>query len=91
MSKHAQRRARRAKHLEMLRSELSDERAFTKRVIATINNRGLDWAPDGRPIKADFFGAIHAWKQADEPASLACLDLVERAVAQIQVKPVAKR
>ncbi len=91
MSKHAHRRARRAKHLEMLRAELSDERAFTQRVVASLNNRGLDWAPDGRPIKADFFGAIQVWEKSDKPASLACLDLVERAVAQIQVKPVVKR
>jgi len=91
MSKHAQRRARRAKHLEMLRAELSDERAFTQRVVATLNSRGLDWAPDGRPIKADFFGAIKVWEKTDKPASLACLDLVERAIAQIQVKPVVRR
>lgn len=91
MSKHKHRRERRAKYHEMLRAELNDERQFARRVIRTINHGGFDVAPDGRPIKADFFGTIKAWKKTDQHSSNACLSLVEKAVHQIQVKPVINR
>lgn len=91
MSKHKHRRERRAKYNQMLRAELDHERHFTRRVIETINRDGLDVAPDGRPIKADFFGAIQEWEKTDQQSSRACLSLVEKAVHQVQVKPVINR
>lgn len=91
MSKHKQRRERRQKYQEMLRAELNDERQFTRRVIRTINRAGFDVSSDGRPIKADFFGAIQAWEKGDPQSSRACLNLMERAVRQIQVKPVVRK
>lgn len=91
MSKHKQRRERRAKYREMLHAELDDERSFIRRVIRTINRDGFDVAPDGRPIKADFFSAIQEWEKTDQQSSKACLSLVENAVHQIQVKPIINR
>lgn len=91
MSKHKQRRERRAKYREMLRAELDEERGFSRRVIRTLNHGGLDIAPDGQPIKADFFATIRAWEKTDHQSSRACLSLVEKAVHQIQVKPVINR
>jgi hypothetical protein len=91
MSKHKQRRERRSKYRERLRTELADERAIIRRVIRSMNHNGLDVAPDGRPIKADFFGAIREWEKTDQQSSRACLSLVEKAVRQVQVKPVVNR
>ena len=91
MSKHQQRRERRAKYRDRLRTELDDERAIVRRVIRSLNHDGLDIAPDGQPIKADFFGAIREWEKTDRQSSRACLSLVEKAVHQVQVKPVVNR
>lgn len=91
VSKHKQRRERRAKYREMLRHELDEERGFSRRVIRTLNDGGLDVGPDGRPIKADFFGAIQEWEKTDQQSSRACLSLVEKVVRQIQVRPVINR
>jgi hypothetical protein len=91
MSKHEKRRERRAKYRDMLRAELDEERGFSRRVIRTLNHGGLDVGPDGRPIKADFFGAIQEWEKTDQQSSRACLSLVEKVVRQIQVRPVINR
>jgi len=91
MSKHKQRRERRAAYWMALFSELSDEWPIIHRVIRSLNCNGFDIAPDGRPIKADFYAAIKSWEKSDEPSSKACLDLVQRAVRQLQVKPVIYR
>jgi hypothetical protein len=88
MSKHKQRRERRDQYLVRLQSELNDERKIIRRVIRTLNHNGLDIAADGRPIKADFFGVIRHWEKTDKQASRACLYLVERAIHQIQIKPI---
>jgi hypothetical protein len=91
MSKHKQRQERRDKYRERLRTELADERAIIRRVIRSLNHNGLDIAPDGQPIKADFFGTIREWGKTDQQASRACLSLVEKAVSQVQVKPILNR
>jgi hypothetical protein len=80
MSKHKQRRERRAKYREMLRAELDEERGFSRRVIRTLNHGGLDVGADGRPIKADFFGAIQEWEKTDPQSARACLNLIEKVV-----------
>jgi len=90
MSKHKQRRDRRARYNEMLRAELNDEGAFIRRVIRTIDN-GFDFAPDGGHINADFFRVIDDWKKTDEQSSRAGLSLIESAVRQIQIRPVYHR
>jgi hypothetical protein len=103
VSKNKPRRVRRESHYRYLQASLEDEGRFVRRVIATLDHRGLDIAADGRPIKAGFWGLI---KQRQEEAkcsrdeqeqrkltgsSLACLDLVERAVNTITVKGSARK
>ena len=91
MSKHSQRRERRLKYREMLQAGLNDERRFTRRIISTLDHGGFDVAPDGRPIKTDFFRTIQEWDKTDPQSSKACLSLVEKAIRQIQVAPARKR
>lgn len=91
MSKHKARRERRERYFDYLKVELSDPKRFKQRVISTIDQGGMDTAPDGRPIKANFWGFIKAQEKADQPTSLACLDLMEQSVKQISVTPIPRR
>ncbi len=74
----------------MLDQELAQERAFVNRVISTLDHNSLDHAHDGRLIKADFFRYLKDRQMKDRPSSLACLDLVERAMKQVAIKPVRR-
>ena len=81
MSKHKQRWERRAKYREMLRGELADEPAFIRRIRTILFSKdGRDFAPDGRGIKGDLFGAIEEWEQKDPQSARACLNLIETVV-----------
>jgi len=103
MSKNKRRRLRREEYYHLLEASLEDERAFVRRVIATLDHRGLDIAPDGRSIKAGFWDLIRqrqkeAWHSRDEQerrmligSSLACLDLVERAVQALTVNSTHRK
>lgn len=73
MSKHSERRARRAAYHRMLDAELSQERRFVDRAIRTLNDDGVDVAPDGNPMRADFTA---------RPG----LSLVERAINSVRVR-----
>lgn len=98
LSKNKRRHLRREQYYRCLEASLDQERHFVRRVIDTIDHRGLDIAPDGRPIKAGFWGFIQrhqakAERSGDElkrrrfmNSSRACLDLVERAVRAVAVK-----
>ncbi|MDA1275502.1 MAG: hypothetical protein O2960_15895 [Verrucomicrobia bacterium] len=90
MSKHKRRKERQAEYREMLRAAMDDEPGFRRRIFRTLDHGGLDTAPDGRPIKADFFGAIRDWEKKDPHTSRACLSLVEQVVHRLQIKPVIK-
>jgi hypothetical protein len=103
MSKNRRRRLRREEYYRCLEASLAEEGHFVRRVVATIDHRGLDIAPDGRPIKAGFWGLIsqrqaEAGRARSEPeqrkligSSLACLDLVERAVRTVAVTVPRRR
>ncbi len=85
MAKHRQRRERRhgrwIKWCEMVRRELSDEAAFVERFQAVLFSRNaLDFGPDGKPIKADFFAAIKEWEKTDPQSARACLNLIEKVI-----------
>ncbi len=98
LSKNKRRRLRRENYYCSLDASLEDEGRFVRRVIATLDHQGLDIAPDGRPIKANFWGFIRQRMEASERSrneqtqrdlansSLACLDLVERAVNTLTVQ-----
>lgn len=90
MCKHQKRRVRREQYYRMLDQQLAEERAFVKRVVYTMDHNGYDRAHDGRPIKANFFRYLQDRQRKDRPASLACLDLLERAVKQVAIKPVRR-
>ncbi|MFA7158758.1 MAG: hypothetical protein WC299_05595 [Kiritimatiellia bacterium] len=90
MSKHKRRRERRQKYYQMLAAELAmdkGDKMFINRVISTLNHRGLDYAPDGHPIKSDFWGFVESRRQSDIQTARAGSFLVEKAIGQIQVKP----
>ena len=95
LSKNKRRRLRREQYYHCLQASLDEEGRFVRRVIDTMDHRGLDIAPDGRPIKAGFWGLIQQ-RQAEADlapdeqkrrrlmgSSRACLDLVERAVRTV--------
>ena len=98
LSKNKRRRLRREQYYRCLEASLDQERHFVRRVIDTIDHRGLDIAPDGRPIKAGFWDFIKLRQaEAEQPgdeqhrrklmnSSRACLDLVERAVQAVSMK-----
>ena len=90
MSKHQKRRERRQKYFAMLDAELPNELAFVERVINTLDDQGLDCGSDGETIKADFHRYIKQRKKTDPTASLACLDLLERAKRKISIKPIRR-
>ena len=85
MSKHKQRRERRAEYHRMLDAELDQEKPFVNRVLNTMNRDGLDTAPDGRPIKADFWRYIRSRMQSAIHTARAGLCLMERAINSIRV------
>ncbi|HEV2842603.1 MAG TPA: hypothetical protein VGW39_14870 [Chthoniobacterales bacterium] len=87
MTKHKQRRERRAKYFAMLDGMLANEPAFVQRVIDTLDYQGLDYAPDGKPIRADFYRYMKDRAKTDGTATLAVLDFLERAKRRIAVKP----
>ena len=65
----------------MIRRELSDEAAFVKRFKTVLfSKNALDFGPDGRPIKADFFAAVKEWEKTDPQSARACLNLIEKVV-----------
>ena len=94
---------RRESYYRYLEASLDQEGPFVRRVIAAMDHRGLDIAPDGRPIKAGFWDLIrqrqeqarcsrHEQEQRKLTASsLACLDLVERAVQALTVNGTHKK
>jgi hypothetical protein len=102
ISKNKRRRLRREAYYRCLEGSLDEEGRFVRRVIGAMDHRGLDIAPDGRPIKAGFWAFIQ--RRANEAlrtrkeqerrkltgSSLACLDLVQRAVHAVSVKGVPK-
>jgi hypothetical protein len=102
LSKNKRRRLRREEYFHSLEGSLEEEGRFVGRVIAAMDHRGLDIAPDGRPIKAGFWAFIErreeeAKRARKEPerrklaaSSLACLDLVQRAVQAVTVRGVPK-
>jgi hypothetical protein len=77
-SKHARRRERRELYYEMIDSELPLERAFSGRVIDTINHSGLDIAPDGRPIKSNWWHYMQTRDGRRSANAHACLYLLEK-------------
>jgi hypothetical protein len=103
MTKNKRRRLRREEYYGLLEGSLADERGFVRRVIAALDHHGLDIAPDGRPIKAGFWGFIKQRQQEAERnrseeerrrvvgSSLACLDLMERALQAVAVKGIPKK
>jgi hypothetical protein len=86
MSKHSQRRARRAEYHSMLDVELDQERPFVRRVLRTLDSSGEDIAPDGRPIRADFWRYIESRRKAEIHTARAGLCLVEKAISLIRVR-----
>ncbi len=102
ISKNKRRRLRREAYYKCLEGSLDEEDRFVSRVIAAMDHRGLDIAPDGRPIRAGFWAFIQrraseaerARKQQERRkltgSSLACLDLVQRAVHTVAVRGVPK-
>jgi hypothetical protein len=85
MSKHKQRRARRAEYYRMLDAELDQEQPFVNRVLGTLNRDGIDTGPDGRPIKADFWRYMKSRRQTAVQTARAGLCLMERAINSIRV------
>jgi len=102
LSKNKRRRLRREDYFRSLEGSLEEEGRFVGRVISTMDHQGLDIAPDGRPIKAGFWAFIQrreaeAKRARKEPerrkltaSSLACLDLVERAMQAVAVRGVPR-
>ena len=102
LSKNKRRRLRREEYFRNLEGSLEEEGRFVGRVIAAMDHQGLDIAPDGRPIKAAFWAFIkrreaEAKRARQEPerrklaaSSLACLDLVQRAVRAVGVRGVPR-
>lgn len=86
MSKHSERRARRGAYHSMLDAELDMERPFVDRVIRTLNDEGVDVAPDGNPIRADFWRYIASRQKTDVNTARAGLSLVERAINSVRVR-----
>lgn len=74
----------------MIDAVLANEPAFVSRVINTLDNKGLDHAPDGVKIKADFHRYIAERRRTDPTASRACLDFLERAKRKISVNPIRR-
>lgn len=103
ISKNKRRRERREAYFRYLETALDDEWQFIRRVIATLDHRGLDIAPDGRPIKGGFWEFIRRrraqglrQKQGEAQrrllgSSQACLDMVERAVGAVACNTVSKK
>ena len=85
MSKHKQRRERREEYHRMLDAELAQEKIFINRVVRTLNDDGRDYAPDGQPIKSDFWRYMASRRLSAVQNSRAALSLVERAVNSIRV------
>jgi hypothetical protein len=97
-SKNQRRRLRREAYYRCLEGALDEEGRFVRRVISAMDHRGLDIAPDGRPIKAGFWAFIRRRQEQARrvrktperrklaASSLACLDLMERAVHAVAVK-----
>ena len=87
MSKNARRKARRAAYYEMLDKELDvNDRSFRVRVIRTMDHGGMDVAPDGRPIPADFWRYRDSRRQ--DPNRVRAIEYsVAGAVRSIQVRP----
>ncbi|MEI7899678.1 MAG: hypothetical protein WCK89_05465 [bacterium] len=86
MSKHTERRERRERYHRMLDAELDAEKPFIHRVVDSINSGGIDFAPDGRAIRADFWRYIRSRQQSAPHKALAGLSLVERAVGSLKVR-----
>ena len=84
LSKHAKRRLRRSKYAQMIDAELSQERHFVGRIIDTINRKGIDIGPDGKPIKADWWKYMSSRNTQNRNASLACLYLMNRAITSLR-------
>ena len=84
VSKHKKRRDRRFKYYEMLDRELSSERYFQGRVVETINRKGLDIAPDGRPIKADWWDYMKSRDRSRINNAYACLYLMELVIRSLR-------
>ena len=102
ISKNKKRRLRREAYYRCLEGSLDEEGGFVRRVIGAMDHRGLDIASDGRPIKAGFWAFIQrrakeakrARKEQERRkltgSSLACLDLVQRAVHAVAVRGIPK-
>ncbi|MEI6809752.1 MAG: hypothetical protein WCN95_13605 [bacterium] len=86
MSKHSDRRERREEYHSMLDAELAQERGFIDRVVAAIDRKGVDIAPDGREIRADYWRYIASRQKTDGQAARAALHLVQRAVNSLRVR-----
>lgn len=84
LSKHKRRRARREAYFQMIDAETAHERHFMGRVVHTLNTDGIDTAPDGRPIKANWWAYIDSRDKRDRNAALACHYLVDRAITSIR-------
>lgn len=89
--KHHARRCRRENYHGMLDAELEAEHVFQRRVIRAIDRGGLDIAPDGRPIKADYWRYMQDRDGDPGQAAQACLYHVERAVGSLRPRPPAPR
>ena len=88
MSKHKDRRQRRERYHQMLDAELGSdgaERQFVNRVLSTMDHDGVDFAPDGRPIKADFWRYVASREGFNVHTALAGEHLIERSISMIQV------
>ena len=86
MSKHSERRARRAEYHRMLDAEIAKEGQFVGRVLRTMWNGGLDVAPDGDTNRADYWRYIESRRKPDLNMARAGLSLVEKAITSVRVR-----
>ena len=81
--KHRDRKRRVENYHDMLDAELSDEKVFQGRVIRTIDTGGVDIAPDGREIRADFWRYMRSRSKTRSINARAGQYHMERAVGSL--------
>jgi hypothetical protein len=83
ISKHAKKRARLQAYFRTLDGEV-ELPAFKERIFRSLNNHGRDIAPDGHPIKADFWRYIRSRKRSAPQNALAASKHMADAIASIR-------
>ncbi len=77
LSKHEQRRLRREAYYRMIDGDLTNERHFMGRIIDVLNRKGIDYAHDGRFIKANWWHYMSTRVKSRRINALACLYLLD--------------